>query len=431
MKHIAYYCLAAASMLAGLASAQVRPGPAPASAAAPAASSAAASGAAPVPLAAQGQPADWVFAFKFNTATAPTAKDAVRDCLFGGQPQPYAQFGQQYALATSAAPQLKAGPGLIGTSLGDPVGATFSQIYNGPYNFVVWNDQFYDAPKIAGCVKSCSGPWGHSKGVLAWNDAGEGVIMQVSTPSWPASGSAAAARQGDGNTLGCVEDDDVEVSQHFFALRLSETDVEHVLDALANASVVTDVTNPMLARSGGPAAIRQRLALLGRKSTSTTALSMTLSSGVRLISKPSQLRVPPWQMISSLLGGASLRTATWWTAPAIASTTAATAVACWDASLPTKPGAVDIATSGSWAGKPIGLTGGAMPSGNHAKIAVTTSGDKTYAIFGDMNQQGSLSGPKCQSSQNGRGGLFFAVQDPALHASVQALLKGNSGPVAP
>jgi hypothetical protein len=311
------------------------------------------------------------------------------------------------------------------------VGATFSQIYNGKFNFVIWNDQFYDAPKIAGCVKSCSGPWGHSKGVLAWNDAGEGVIMQVSTPSWPASGSAANPRQGDGNTLGCVEDDDVEVSQHFFALRLNEADVEHVLDALANASVVTDVSNPMLARSGGPAAIRQRLALLGRKSASTTALSMTLSSGVRLISKPSQLRVPPWQMISSLLGGASLRAATWWTAPAIPSTTASSAVACWDPSLPTKPGAVDIATSGSWAGKAIGLTGGAMPTGNHAKIAVTTSGDKAYTIFGDMNQQGSLSGPKCQSSQNGRGGLFFAVQDPALHTSVQALLKGNSGPLAP
>src|SRR5947199_2640123 len=36
---------------------------------------------------------------------------------------------------------------------------------------------------------SCSSPWGHSKGVLAWNDAGEGFVMQVSTPSWPASGS--------------------------------------------------------------------------------------------------------------------------------------------------------------------------------------------------------------------------------------------------
>jgi hypothetical protein len=152
MKHIAYYCLAAASMLAGSASAQVRPGPA----SAPAASSAAVS------------------------AAAPISKDAVLDRLFGGQPRPYAKFGQQYALATSAAPQLKAGPGLLGTSRGDAAGATLSQIYNGKFNFVVWNDQFYDAPRIAGCVKSCSGPWGRSKGVLAWNDPGEGVIMQGS-----------------------------------------------------------------------------------------------------------------------------------------------------------------------------------------------------------------------------------------------------------
>ena len=385
-----------------------------------------------MPLAAQGQPADWVFAFKLNTATSPTSPSAARACPFGGTPQPYAAlgFGQQYVLATSSDPTLKAGPGLIGTGPGDPVGATFAQIYNGTYNFVVWNDQFYNSPNIAGCGKGCSGPWGHSKGVLAWNNSGEGVILQVSTPSWPASGSSANPRVGDGNTLGCVEDDDVEVSQHFFALRLSKSDVEHVLDALANASVVTDVTNPMLSRSGGPAAIQQRVALLGRKSTSTTALSMTLSSGVRLISKPSQLQVPPWQMISSLLGGASLRTATWWTAPAIPPTTASTPVGCWNPSLPAKPGAVDIATSGTWNGVPIGLTGGPKPNGNHAKIGVTTSGPRTYTIFGDMNQQGTLSGPKCQSSQNGRGGLFFVVGDPVLHSSVQSLLQGTSAPLA-
>ena len=156
----------------------------------------------------------------------------------------------------------------------------------------------------------------------------------------------------------------------------------------------------------------------------------TLSSGVRLISKPSALHVPPWQLVSARLGGVPLRTATWWTAPAIPATDAATKIACWDAALG-KPGAVAIATTGTWSGKTIGLQGGPSPDRNHGKIGVSTGGDHPYAIFGDMNQQGAL-GPaaKCGSSQNGRGGLFFVVEDRALHDSVAALIAGDSAPVA-
>lgn len=47
-----------------------------------------------------------------------------------------------------------------------------------------------------------------------------------------------------------------------------------------------------------------------------------------------------------------------------------------------------------------------------------------------MNQQGALSG-KCASSQNGRGGLFFIVENQALHDSVGALIDGDSAPAAP
>ncbi len=51
-----------------------------------------------------------------------------------------------------------------------------------------------------------------------------------------------------------------------------------------------------------------------------------------------------------------------------------------------------------------------------------------YVIFGDMNQQGTLSGSHCDSSQNGRGGLFFAVQDFPLFNSVRDLLQGQTAP---
>ena len=42
------------------------------------------------------------------------------------------------------------GSGCAGDSAGDPVGATFREVYNGGYYYVVWNDQFYDDPEDRG-----------------------------------------------------------------------------------------------------------------------------------------------------------------------------------------------------------------------------------------------------------------------------------------
>jgi len=44
-----------------------------------------------------------------------------------------------------------------------------------------------------------------------------------------------------------------------------------------------------------------------------------------------------------------------------------------------------------------------------------------------MNQQGALAG-KCESSQNGRGGLFYVVENDKLAASVAGLIHGDSAP---
>lgn len=381
---------------------------------------------APVPLEAKGKPVDWLFLFKLNAGVFPSDPSGERPCPFGDTPQPYTSFSQDYVWADSAQHQLQQGVGLIGTG-DDPLGATFAEVYGGGYHYVVWNDQFYQHPKIAGCGDSCAGPWGHSKGLLAWNDAGEGLVLQVTTPSWPAAGSVNHPRQGDGNTLGCGKNNNVKFSQHFFSLKLSEPDVENVLDALANASVVTNVNDPQLVDNGGPDGIQSRVAVLGQKSKSTSVLKFTLSSGVQLISKPSALAVPPWQLVSAELGGIDLRAATWWTVPAIPSTTATTHIGCWGAGL-VQPGAVQIATTGQWAGKSIALRAGPAANGNHAKIGVSMSGAAPLTIFGDMNQQGALSG-KCLSSQNGRGGLFFVVQDAELHDSVSALIAGDSAPL--
>ena len=411
--------------------------------------------AAPSPLLRSGEPVNWWFVFKFNAESFPECGGYQRTCPFGGTVQPYKSFGQQFAFASSADGTLQKGGGCVGDTTADPLGATFELVYNGKFYYVLWNDQFYGDP-----IPTQFAPAGHSKGMLAWNEDGDGMVLQVSTPSWPASGSSSLPRQTDGNTLGCVADNDVLVSQHFFALKLNKTDVVTVLEALANASVVTDPTKPQIVNNGGPADIQALVRGLGGLSNSKTATTARLSSGVLLISKPSDLNVPPWQMVSALLGGEPLRAATWWTSPEIPTTTAMTPVACWDQSLG-KPGAVEIAMTGNWQGKTLGFEGVAQPQGNHAKIGVATCkspyvipGDsnqpgsswwpycdnaesfpesvgfqrpwRPFVIFGDMNQQGTLSEPDCNSSQNGRGGLFFVVQDPQLFNSVRDLLQGET-----
>ena len=383
----------------------------------------------PSPLLAKGHSVDWWFAFKFNSASFPQcAAGAVRSCIFGGQVQnQWTNFSQQYAVASSESKALQAGSRCVGDTTGDPVGATFDEIYNGTLNFVVWNDQFYQDPAICGNSNDCSAPWGHSKGVIAWDNSGNGIVMQVTTPDWPGAGSKLHPRAQEGNTLGCTSrDNDVEVSQHFFALRLTKADVVTVLKALQNASVVTDVHNAQIVKSGGPSDIAGLVAKLGVKSSSKAVTHDTLSTGVQLISKPSALHVPPWQMVSAVLDGVSLRAATWWASPEIPSTTSSTTIDCWDSSL-NAPGAVEIATSGSFSGSTLGLKGTATPNGNHAKIGVSTSGTHHYAIFGDMNQQGVITGT-CSRSQNGRGGLFFVIDDVDLASSVSSLIAGDSAP---
>jgi hypothetical protein len=386
---------------------------------APIASEAAGSATAPAPLLASGKTVDWWFVFKFNATAFPSCGGTVqRACLFGGEPQKY-KFGQQFAFASSAAPALQMGSGCAGDTITDPLGATFGQVYNGSYFYAVWNDQFKGDP-----MKDKDAPWGHSKGLLAWDTAGDGFVLQVTTPSWPGAGNKGSPRK-DGNTLGCMKDDDVEASQHFFALKLNKADLLLVLKALENASVVTDPKNLQIVKNGGPEDVQAAVSALGVESKAKTVLTATLSSGVKVISKPSGLHVPPWQMVSASLDGVGLRAATWWDAPFIYTTTVSTTIGCWDKSL-SKPGAVQIATSGQFNSKTFGLQGG--PTFNHAKIGVSTTAGQTLSIFGDMNQQGDSTGNDCASSQNARGGLFYVMKDPTLFKGVSSLIQGTTGP---
>jgi hypothetical protein len=398
-------------------------------------------GQAPVPLLSKnGDAVDWWFAFKFNsqnTFAGCGADTGKRTCIFGGMVQAKDRFGQQFAIASSRDNALSDGKGCVGTSTNDPIGATFDQVYNGNFNYVIWNDQFYGDPSLSTCKSSsCGAPWGHSKGLLAWNDAGEGFVMQVSTPSWPGSGSSSIKRKA-GNTLGCIaSNNNLLASQHFFALKLNKSDLIKVLNALKSAGVVTDPTKLQIVKNGGPEDVQALVRELGKRPAKLKVdkahppkedqlfTKQELSSHVVLIAKTSNLTAPPWQMVSAILNGTAERAATWWTTPRIYTTTKPSAVKCLGTALEGKQGPVAIALTGVWKKKPIKL---AAPS-NHAKIGVSTSGSHHYVIFGDMNQQGALSPPDCGKSQNGRGGLFFVLDNKTLADSVADLIDGDTAP---
>lgn len=369
--------------------------------------------ASPQPLLAPGHSVSWWFAFKFNStaySACVTPSESQGACPFGGTVQKYAEgSGLKFVYASSESPHLKMSASCAGNGgSDDPIAATYTQVYgHSDVFYAAWNDQFDGSP-----ILSRGAPYGHSKGLLAWDATGAGFVLQVSTPGWPAG--------NNGGTLGCIEgDDDVEFSQHFFSLALTHADLVQVLTALANASVVTDPTVATLVHNGGPADVQALVKGLGKQAKSTAVTSVKLSSGVMLLSKPSKLHVPPWQLVSSLLGGVDVEVATWWAHPIIPDTTSKTPLKCWDKSL-RAPGAVTNSPAGHWESTSFSLKGGPAKNANHAKIGISGS----EVIFGDENQQGSLSG-SCASSQNGRGGVFYVLDNAVLAGDVGELL--NAG----
>ena len=298
----------------------------------------------PTPLLGDGTSVDWWFAFKPTTDAFPGCSSKPT-CIFGGDNQSYASWGLQYILSYGSKGQtssMKLHSDCLGNA-NDPVARTFAQVYSGSVpNYVIWNDQFYDDPELniqPPCVKYCAGPWGHSKGAMAWGDDGTGFVMQVTTPDWPGSGSASKPRTRQGNTLGCVKDDNIKIAQHFFAIRLATVnDTRTILQALQRASAATDPRNEQLVKlSSGPAELSSLAKQLGRQVLDNLTpllgtLSVRTSSQVRLIAKPSGLHVPPWHTVSSMLGS-PLRTASWWTKPEINSTKAGFMPCCWNKAL--------------------------------------------------------------------------------------------------
>ena len=102
----------------------------------------------PLPLLSKNKSVDWWFAFKLNTEFFEGCgnKSKLPDKgLFGGNLQKYdyeKDFSLQYVVASSDSPILTKGRSCLGSTLNDPLGATFNQVYNGNFNYLLWNDQF-------------------------------------------------------------------------------------------------------------------------------------------------------------------------------------------------------------------------------------------------------------------------------------------------
>jgi hypothetical protein len=174
-------------------------------------------------------------------------------------------------------------------------------------------------------------------------------------------------------------------------------------------------------RDSSPGEIKSLAAKLGDRTPDDAKLEdFTLDSGVTLISKPATLHAPPWLVVSALLGSEPLRVATWVNGKGGLPSTHAIKPQCWSSDLAT-PGEIDVAINGK---DGIGLLGGNNPNGNHAKIGVSLPPGHHLTIFGDMNEDGRLQ-TDCKKEQNGRGGLFFVLDNADLWSNMSALLKGR------
>ena len=410
---------------------------------------------------------EWWFIFKVNTAFGEMYPDFStcfksyhpkvitkdnRKCPFDLNKYPstegywYYGWNLDYYLATSQNPSLQFQKGCLGSSQG-PLEKLFSKIYNGNNYYVIWNDQFKGDPDTSplntpenmahtneetACPNGgdCLAPWGHSKGVITWDKDGNGRMLQVTTPNWPRSGSKNYPST-QANSLGCDSHNNVTASQHFFSFKINKDDLIKILKCMINACVVTLPNNKQVVNNGGPKEVQNLVKKLGVLSPGKI-LHFTLSNNFQIISKPWNINTPPWQLVSSVLGGKDLKTATWWADPTIPSTKSGQTPGCWNNSLK-PPGEVINMATGKLDQKIIGLTAPKFsPTDNHAKFGCSIGEDLT--IFGDMNQQGALSlnavykGQLCNSSQNGRGGMFLIVPNQKLHDSIDKLLSGCETP---
>jgi hypothetical protein len=282
------------------------------------------------------------------------------------------------------------------TGPNNPLTRTLNQMKGKTY--IIWNDQGSKTSK-PNTYPDEFAPIAHSKGAAAFGDE-TGFIMNVSTPDFP---------DPDLYTVGCQEDDNVEVSQHFFCFSADKASMTAWANAMANAQLsVISKNNWTFADTtvGGH---------------STTANLKTLGNlPVTLVVKGSQDFFIPWDYVTNSIGS-GVKALNWYASPETPPIGTGSTMTClykspaqFDVdivrSLQTPDGAY------SWCGQ-----GNSTTYNNHAKIGIGIN--TSWVVAGSMNMQGDITSAGCTSSQMGRGGDFYAFQNQNLWTGLNTMFK--------
>lgn len=283
--------------------------------------------------------------------------------------------GECYYYADSTHPELTyyadLGYGCLSDS-SSPLSQTMAQLTCAD-KWALWNDQ--------GVTKSCSAPYAHSKGAIAFSSTG-GFLLNTSTPHWP---------NADGQPLGCQKTSNTEYAQHMFCFSLTPSDATQWLKSAPNAGLCITESSflPTKPFHGG---------------NTPDVLKLKTKAGVpiQVIFKGTEDYYLPWSVVSGKLDGVNLKVASW--------TSDKTSGTSGWGDAPVFPGSgklsqiVDVQTDkGCFP---------ALYSFSHSKWGISDSGD--WVIMGSMNMQ---------NSQAKRGGDFYAFQNPTLWKSFNKIIQ--------
>ena len=343
------------------------------------------------PLDGKGAPVDWWFILKLPQgapcacATVPCGKV---DRMTGGC----------YLYADSSTPTLRMHTALGFDCLSGPNNPATKTLSQAATQMLVWNDQAADTSvpdKYGECDRA------HSKGAAYMGDTGVGFILNTSTPNFP---------DPDSSTLGCQATNNTLVSQHMFCFSVDAANMGMWRDAVTAARLC------VIASKNFEYDARPTLQL----PTQEVALQTLGGLPIKLLVKSAVDDYIPWDMVASKLG-ADLSVLSWYAYPRMAPLCAGTPSPCLSGGATAAARSVSIVTKVTLPDKSFSWCGRGLPnkSSNHAKVAVSTGADP-WVVAGSMNMQGTLN-EKCNSSQLGRGGEFYAFKQPELHASLKAL----------
>ncbi len=333
-----------------------------------------------------GKPVDWWIIIKTpKNSKVDTAPCGCKTSCGRGSPD-----GKCYFYADSNNPT----PKYMNKCVSDPSSALMKTIKQAKSasGVGVWNDDGID--KNGKNIKGQS-PEAHSKGMVAYNSGG-GFVLNTTTPNFPVAG---AFESGPG----CgKQKDNTEFGQQFFCMSYDIDNLKKWGSGMYNAAL--KATNSDLWTA------TDILSATGDKKGSNTVVDLTTSLNkvpIKLIVKGAGDRVNPWSLVSGSLG-VPLQVQSWTgfnLPPYTATSQDWTAQNC------------DSQNKGLEQVCSINYGKGVQNAGNsqdHSKIGVSSSGDD-WVIFGSMNEQ---------TSQEKRGGEFYAMKNSQLHTFLK---NGYSG----